>query len=234
MKSKISLQSFEKLYKKIKQKQPHNLNTLFYYSLFDASSYESNGLLSGKPFPPLEIRKEIEKNVIPIFKENDKKFWRNKIKGRKEKFLRSFVYSDKLCKYIIYCELKEKDIECKVSDIEDILIDSTIIEIKRLASGAQLKVHLNDIIQKYNSENFLKFNLFLVLLFPQIGKEDSVRISQLIEIYYYLEDYLTKVLKSGNRNIKVLCQYITKENLPPYNLNSFIERIHKCIQNIKR
>jgi hypothetical protein len=234
MKSKISVQSFEEVYKKIKQKQPHNLNTLFYYSLFDPSSYESDGLLLGKSFPPLEMRKEIEKNVISIIKENDKKFWKNRIKGRKkEKFLRSFVYSDKLCKYIIYCKLKENGIECKVSDIVDILIDNTIIEIKRLTSGAQLRSTLNNIITKYNNEKYLKSNFFLVLLFPEFKGENPDRTSQLIEIYYWLEDYLKIILKNENRIIKVLCYYITKEGLSPYNLDSFIERMCNDIQNIK-
>jgi hypothetical protein len=68
-----------------------------------------------------------------------------------------------------------------------------------------------------------------LLIFPQIGEEDVERISKLTEIYYVIE----KLLSFKIEKVKVICQYITREELENYNLSNLIERIVKVIKELE-
>jgi len=141
-------------------------------------------------------------------------------------FVRRNVYSDRLCRFLIAIELKKKGVEFRMTEEGDIEVSESIIEIKRIVAGAQLSKYVEEIVKKYEERSK---NLVLLLIFPQIGEEDVERISKLTEIYYVVEKFLSFKIEK----VKVICQYIAREEIENYNLLTLIERIVKVIKELE-
>jgi len=200
----------------------NELNELFYYSLFDLSSEEE---------VPNHLKPErIEEKVISLLKSRCKEFYDRYVKRDKDLFLREFVFSDILLKHLLAIKLKKKGIKFG-KGFPDISISNdskTAIEVKRLISSSNLRERMkNEVVEnlRLDSHGFDKF--LLVLLFPILQQENPARINQLVEGYYYLEDYLKVVCKI--EDCKVLCQVVAKANQSPFNLEELVGRILKLI-----
>jgi len=219
MSKKFTSEDFLKFYKKLEDEDKRH--KIFYYSLFDGSSWEElskKDVSLKKEFRELE--KEIKEHIIDTLPSKIKK------KINKEDFIKRYVYTDWLCKQILSFELRKKGIDCRVE--EDIIIPTKniTIEIKRPVSGSQMKKIVEEIVEKFKNSS----NKFLILfIFPQVGNENPARLSQLIEINYIVEDYLK--VKLGK--LKVICQYITKEYKEGYNLDYLLERLKKDIKPLE-
>jgi hypothetical protein len=213
----LSFQKFKEIYKEIEEKDKHKI---FYYSLFDISSFIFIEKRSKLGRELSEIDRKINEEIPKIILKRGIK------RTDKLAFVRRNVYSDRLCRFLIAIELKKKGIVCRISEDGDIEVNESIIEIKRILAGAQLTRYVEEIMKKYEGDNK---NLVLLLIFPQIGEEDAERISKLTEIYYVIE----KFLKFKIEKVKVICQYITREEIENYNLSNLIERIVKVIKELK-
>ena len=167
-----------------------------------------------------EIDRKINEEIPRLFLKRGIK------KTDKLAFVRRNVYSDRLCRLLIAIELKKKGVECRMTEEGDIEVNKSIVEIKRIVAGAQLSKYVEEIMKKYEGSNK---NLVLLLIFPQIGEEDVERISKLTEIYYVIEKFLSFKIEK----VKVICQYIAREEIENYNLSNLIERIVKVIKELE-
>jgi hypothetical protein len=213
----LSFQKFKEIYKNIEERDKHKI---FYYSLFDISSFIFIEKRSKLGRELSEIDRKINEEIPRLILKRGAK------RTDKLAFVRRNVYSDRLCRFIIAIELKKKGVECHIIEEGDIEFSESIIEIKRILAGAQLTRYVEEIMKKYEGGNK---NLVLLLIFPQIGEEDAERISKLTEIYYVIE----KLLKFKIEKVKVICQYITREERENYNLLTLIERIVKVIKELE-
>lgn len=213
----LSFQKFKEIYKEIEEKDKHKI---FYYSLFDISSFIFIEKRSKLGRELSEIDRKINKEIPRLFLKRGIK------RTDKLAFVRRNVYSDRLCRFLIAIELKKKGVECHISEEGDIEVNESIVEIKRIVAGAQLSKYVEEIMRKYEGSNK---NLVLLLIFPQIGEEDVERISKLTEIYYVVE----KLLSLKIEKVKVICQYIAREEIENYNLSNLIERIVKVIKELE-
>ena len=214
----LSFQRFKEIYKEIEEKDKHKI---FYYSLFDISSFIFIEKMSRLGRELSEIDRKINEEIPKLFLKRGIK------RTDKLAFVRRNVYSDRLCRFLIAIELKKKGVECSISEEGDIEVNKSIVEIKRIVAGAQLSKYVEEIVKKYEGSNK---NLVLLLIFPQIGEEDVERISKLTEIYYVVEKFLSFKIE----RVKVICQYITREELENYNLSNLIERIVKVIKELEK
>jgi len=214
----LSFQKFKEIYKEIEEKDKHKI---FYYSLFDISSFIFIEKMSRLGRELSEIDRKINEEIPKLFLKRGIK------RTDKLAFVRRNVYSDRLCRFLIAIELKKKGVECSISEEGDIEVNKSIVEIKRIVAGAQLSKYVEEIVKKYEGSNK---NLVLLLIFPQIGEEDVERISKLTEIYYVIEKFLSFKIE----RVKVICQYITREELENYNLSNLIERIVKVIKELEK
>jgi len=214
----LSFQKFKEIYKEIEERDKHKI---FYYSLFDISSFIFVEKMSKLGKELSEIDRKINEEIPKLFLKRGIK------RSDKLAFVRRNVYSDRLCRFLIAVELKKKGIKCRISEEWDIEVNESIVEIKRIVAGAQLSKYVEEIVKKYEGSNK---NLVLLLIFPQIGEEDVERISKLTEIYYVIEKFLSFKIE----RVKVICQYITREELENYNLSNLIERIVKVIKELEK
>jgi len=214
----LSFQKFKEIYKEIEEREKHKI---FYYSLFDISSFIFIEKMSRLGRELSEIDRKINEEIPKLFLKRGIK------RTDKLAFVRRNVYSDRLCRFLIAIELKKKGVECSISEEGDIEVNKSIVEIKRIVAGAQLSKYVEEIVKMYEGSNK---NLVLLLIFPQIGEEDVERISKLTEIYYVIEKFLSFKIE----RVKVICQYITREELENYNLSNLIERIVKVIKELEK
>jgi hypothetical protein len=191
----LSFQKFKEIYKEIEEKDKHEI---FYYSLFDISSFIFIEKMSKLGRELSEIDRKINEEIPKLFLKRGIK------RTDKLAFVRRNVYSDRLCRFLIAIELKKKGIECCISEEGDIEVNESIVEIKRIVAGTQLARYVEEIVKKYEGSNK---SLVLLLIFPQIGEEDVERISKLTEIYYVVEKFLSFKIEK----VKVICQYIARE-----------------------
>jgi hypothetical protein len=213
----LSFQNFKEIYKEIEEKDKHKI---FYYSLFDISSFIFIEKMSKLGRELSEIDRKINEEIPRLFLKRGIK------KTDKLAFVRRNVYSDRLCRLLIAIELEKKGVECRMTEEGDIEVNKSIVEIKRIVAGAQLSKYVEEIMKKYEGSNK---NLVLLLIFPQIGEEDVERISKLTEIYYVIEKFLSFKIEK----VKVICQYIAREEIENYNLSNLIERIVKVIKELE-
>jgi hypothetical protein len=213
----LSFQKFKEIYKQIEERGKHKI---FYYSLFDISSFIFIEKMSKLGKELSEIDRKINEEIPNLFLKRGIK------RTDKLAFVRRNVYSDRLCRFLIAIELKNKGIECRISEEGDIEVNKSIVEIKRIVAGTQLSKYVEEIMKKYEGSNK---NLVLLLIFPRIGEEDVERMSKLIEIYYVVEKFLSLKIEK----VKVICQYIAREEIENYNLSNLIERIVKVIKELE-
>jgi len=107
------------------------------------------------------------------------------------------------------------------------------VEIKCLLSCSDLEKRIrNEIIDKVKKTNE---KTLVVMIFPEWKGDNLVRINQLIEGYYILEDYINKEI--GKNNISLLCKLIgqkyNSDNKFSINsfVNSLIDKINKMNEN---
>jgi hypothetical protein len=173
--------------------------------------------------------REIEKDVIEEIRFVFNPLFKKKKIENLEEFMKKNVYADRLCRLIIKKELGKKRVNAYLLENMDLKASEITIEIKRIISGSNFLEYIEDIVEKYTNKNE---KVIVLLIFPQFENENYERISQLIEIYYIVEEYLK--LKLQNNNIKVLCQYITKKTTKNYSLFKLIERLVEVINYLKR
>ena len=112
---KLSYNEFkDQIYMKLSEENKHEL---FYYSLFDPSGWEELSL--GKSANIEEFSRDIKLQVKSIIRgranrEFFKKRFKGYYKGDKDKlqyFLEGYIYSDKLCKFMIAAELEKRGLK---------------------------------------------------------------------------------------------------------------------------
>ncbi len=214
---------------------------LFYYSLFDPSSWEE---VFTKTMNIEKFMKELQENIYKTLKSVSKEFWKKYLRGqyknepRKDYFFKECVYTDMLCKFLIACELEERKIAVQKSGVTrkelypDIICrkgqEKVFIEIKRIISGNNFRNVVKETIEKIKNNREAE-KVIICLIFPSWkGDGNYQRMSQLIKGYYFVEDYIEKEI---SRKIKVICHYITKNYSPAFSFRSFIS---KLVDNIKK
>jgi len=231
-----SYEEFKKLINKLDSSSEHQL---FYYSLFDPSTWEEEKDKDKQAFISKELE-EVKKEVPTIFKKFDKKFFRKFLNSKnREMFFKDFVYSDILARFLIASKLESLGINPKVESLSaregpDIVLNYRgkiiIIEVKRLSSCSNLRERISDeIVPQINS--YLGDKIILLFLFPQIGEENEIRLSKLIDGFYTLEDLIK--LKS-EKNINLFCEYVKKEyeSSSDFSFEKITEKLKKFIEKV--
>lgn len=191
---------------------PGQKHELFYFSLFDPSSWEEWGGLERYP----KLKGELDKRVVDLAKRVNPKFYKKHARSdvRRTKFLRTFVYTGDLCRCMLAAALNEKKIMTRIRKFPDLVVvvkgeEKAGVEIKRLVSCANLKEHIYDEIVEPLKGGVWKKDNKLLFLFPQLGEEDPSRIQQIIKGFYLLEDYISE--RAGVET-RLLCRYVEKEH----------------------
>ena len=227
----------DKVFKKLDDQKLHEL---FYFSLFDPSSWEEDF-----NFRRLINIDEIQKNIIEIISEANKNFLKHFIKKAEErdKFFNTFVYSDKLSRFLIAYGLEKLEIRIDENSLKkgrpDIIVfdengRKVAVELKRIISGSNLRNAITsqnaEILKQI--ESFDEKKVILLFVFPQIGKEESIRIYKLIEGYYVIEDLIREKLKE-DKIVKLVCTYVEKRynELSDFNFKSIPKRIENIVRN---
>lgn len=214
-------------------------NTLFYWSLFDPSSWEESS--QPKHFPNFTKGQSSVVNILKCSKAVKK---HTKTKTDKDNFKRQFIYSELLTNYLLAAEieLKLKTSRLKgsadVNNLEktafpDIIIKKTrigrvSIEIKGKIGAKRLTDRIKDEVVPKVINNKRDFNNFLLLiLFPVCKQESGMRVEELVGGYYVFEDLLTKSGQKLNR--KVLSKAIQTQG-NKYTLSSIACRVANFIK----
>jgi len=212
---------------------PDQKHELFYFSLFDPSSWEE-----WERYPELkEFQKELDGKVVNLVKGVNPKFYKKHAKSevRKTKFLRTFVYTGDVCCFMLAAALNEKKIVTRIerSGFPDLVVaikgeEKAGVEIKRLISCANLKEHIDDEIVKPLKGGVWKKDNKLLFLFPQLGEEEPSRIQQIIKGFYILEDYISGKAGVGTR---LLCRYVEKKyhEGSQYSFDGLIDNLSKWV-----
>lgn len=189
---------------------PGQKHELFYFSLFDPSSWEEWGGLERYP----KLKGELDKRVVDLVTRVNPKFFKKHAKSdvRRTKFLRTFVYTGDLCRFMLVAALNEKKILTRIRKFPDLVVvvkgeEIAGVEIKRLLSCANLEEHIYDEIVKPLKGGVWKKDNRLLFLFPQLGEENPDRIQQIIKGFYLLEDYISE---KARVETKLLCKYVEK------------------------
>ena len=233
MGAKIAYTTFRKeIFSKIRERQK---NKLFYWSLFDPSTWEE---IDRPDFlPRFTVGK---KEVLSILKISPpiKKL----IKVDKDGFFKNFVESEFLTNYLLSAQIEQKMKKrlrgkIAISNLgkrvfPDIIIKKTRlgrvnIEIKGLVSAKSLLNRVEDeVIIKIRKYKRWYNNLLLIILFPSCPNDNPDRVHELIAGYYIYE----KLMYQTNTNRNVLCACI--HNIGnKYTLNKLVERILNYIKN---
>jgi hypothetical protein len=231
----ISFFDFKKyIFNNISEKEK---NFLFYWSLFDQSSWED------LPTPSyLPKFKRAKTQVLKILSKN-KKFFKKYINADKKEFYTTFVISELLTNFLLAAQVKKKmgrkikgvvdkyNLERRI--FPDMIIKGTkighvYIEIKGITSASDLKDRIEtDVINKIRKYKRKYDKLLLLLLFPILSEDNHDRIYQLIKGYYVYENFLGNPEKAYR---KVLCNCIAIKS-KTYMLNKLVARILNYLSN---
>ncbi|MEM2618284.1 MAG: hypothetical protein QW356_02180 [Candidatus Hadarchaeales archaeon] len=174
-----------------------------------------------------EIRDSLKKQLLPLVREIDRKFFRKRLREA-EDFLKRFVYSGDLCCCMLAAALRERKIKVQVlgkfPDLELTVRggEKIGIEIKRLISCSNLVKYVSRDVVEPLQQGKWRERFGLVLLFPQLGQERPERIQKIVDGFRILEEYLRE---KGVRDCEVLCKYIEKRYCEgsPYSFGSLVE-----------
>ncbi len=209
---------------------------LFYWSLFDPSSWEEG---TTPKFIPESKRGK--RRVFKILKERSRLY--KKIIEEDENFDKKFIWSELLTNYLLTAEIEKKSNEVGIKNkikkptkntiFPDLMIlkpHKIPIEIKGLVSCSELKNRINDeVIKNINKNKEEKYNFFLLLLvFPFCLQEDFVRIKKIIGGYYVYEDIIKNKTKI---TCKVLCQCVSENYKKEYSIHRLTERVVGLLNN---
>ena len=220
------------IFNKLSPSQKHEI---FYYSLFDPSSWEEWEREDRERYP--KFQEEVDKKVVDMVKGVTPRFYRKHAKSerRRMKFLRTFVYGGDLCCFLLAAALNEKKITTRISKsgFPDLVVatkgeEKVGVEVKRLLSCANIREHICDEIVEPLKGGVWKKNIKLLFLFPQFGKENPSRIQQIIKGFYVLEDYMSE--KAGVET-KLLSKYVEKEHHEDsrYSFSGLIDDLSKWV-----
>ncbi len=207
-------------------------NRLFYISLFDPSGWEGILFSIKYKFPDLE---EIKREVLNNFKlwmsqSNHKKYIRNK----EERFIQNNVYSDILLKHLLMVELKDNKFQLNTKDkFPDIKVyhkeEKIGIELKGLLSFVSIKDRIKDeVIDSILKGKMECDKLLLVMCVPIPENESPYRVTQLIDVLYVLEEYISSRTK---KECKLICQCFTPKYEENFSIENLAERIRKATEN---
>ncbi len=233
---KIAYNTFKKeVFNKIRERQK---NKLFYWSLFDPSTWE-----------------EIEQpNFLPRFKSGKREVLsilkispslKKLIRQGKDEFYEYFVQSELLTKYLLSAQigyrsnkkLRGKLVVSKLGKtiFPDIIIKETRlgrvnIEIKGLVSAKNLLNRIEDeVIIKIEKYKRWYNNFLLIILFPSCPKDVPDRVHDLVSGYYVYERLMKK--PATKRNVLCACVHHSGNK---HTLNKLVEKILNYLQNNKK
>lgn len=215
---------------------PKEKNILFYWSLFDPSTWEGVSTEETPRFMPNLLRGK--KRVLSIIKRKSS-FFKKQLKNKEnsDKFYEIFAYGEFLTNYLLASmleEIKKKRIDGRVDKFSltkpvfpDIIFitnknNKIAIEIKGMPAGtSNLKQRINnEIIKKFKNKKNKYSYLLLLLLFPVCLNEKPFRINSLIKGYYVYEDIIKNKIKCN-----VLCECVCENNLENYSLKNLTNKV---------
>ncbi len=212
-------------------------NRLFYWSLFDPSSWEESETTSiALPdyLPSIPVRK---RSILGILKKSPV-IKRDFIDTNGDEFFTKFANGETLSNYILAAALIDhlrsrgitgyQAINLEKQTFPDVHLrkkprKNVFIEIKGLVGTSNLRDRIKDEVQANLKNGGRKFKHFcLVLIFP-CAKNEARRINQLIEGYYVYEWIIKRSTKNNRR---VLCCCIRRQNSTDgFSLSKLVERI---------
>jgi hypothetical protein len=211
-------------------------NRLFYYSLFDPSSWEESES-TGHPLPDyLPSFKVRKRNILGILKKSPT-IKRCFINTNSDEFFKKFANGETLSNYLLAAVILDYLRSKKITGYQPINLEKQIfpdihlrknprknvyIEIKGLVGTSNLRDRIKDEVQANLKNRGRKFkNFCLILIFP-CSKNEARRINQLIKGYYVYE-WIIKSSPKNNR--KVLCCCIRRQNSDEFSLSELVNRI---------
>jgi len=167
------------------------INSLFYFSLFDPSGWEEDDLTFH--FNEEELRKEI-KDFLKKYKFNES--------GDRniDRYILSNFYNGKIINQLICLHLKKLGLKAKTESKSTENIDLLIIkngkpiyiELKRLLSTSNLEEQLNNYIQKIKKKSLNKNKHFFIILIPILEDDNYLRYQKILWGYRHLIEYKFK------------------------------------------
>ena len=236
MATKISYNTFKKeVFNKIREKQK---NKLFYWSLFDHSTWEE--IDQPHCLPKFSVGKREVFSILQI-SPSIKKL----VKLDKDGFYKDFVESETLTNYLLSAQIEQKMKKGLKGNIDipnlekrvfpDIIIKETRlgrinIEIKRLVSAKNLFDRVKiEVIAKIRQYKRWYNRFLLIILFPSCQGDNPDRVNELIAGYYVYEELMSQ--KNTKRNVLCACINSTGNK---HTLNKLVERILNYIKNNKK
>jgi len=210
-------------------------NKLFYWSLFDQSTWEE---MDQPDFlPSFKVGKREVLSILKMSPSISKL-----VKADKDEFYKDFVESELLTNYLLSAQIKQKMGKTLKGIIDasnfrkrvfpDIIVKRTRlgrvnIEIKGLVSAKNLLNRVeNEVIINIKQYKRWYNNFLLIILFPSCRNDNPDRICQLISGYYVYE----KLISQTNTNRNVLCDCINNSG-NKHTLNKLVEKILNYIKN---
>lgn len=224
----------KELYDKLDDAQK---NRLFYYSLFDPSSWEESELTGNALpdyLPSIPVRK---RSILGILKKSAT-IKRDFIATNGDEFFTKFANGETLSNYLLAAAILDhlkgkgivgyQPIDLEKQTFPDVHLrkkprKNVYIEIKGLVGTSNLRDRIKDEVQANLKNGGRKFkNFCLVLIFP-CAKNEARRINQLVEGYYVYEWIIKRSTKNNRR---VLCCCIRRQNSTDgFSVSKLVERI---------
>lgn len=223
----------KELYDKIDEAER---NRLFYWSLFDPSSWEESESAGALPayLPSIPVRK---RSILGILKKSPV-IKRDFMDANGEEFFTRFANGETLSNYILAAAISDylrsksitgyQPVDLEKQTFPDVHLrkkprKNVYIEIKGLVGTSNLRDRIKDEVQANLKKGGKKFkNFCLILIFP-CAKHETRRINQLIEGYYVYEWIIKRSTKNNRR---VLCCCIRRQNSTDgFSLSKLVERI---------
>lgn len=230
---KIAYHTFKKeVFNKIRERPK---NKLFYWSLFDQSTWEE---IDQPDFlPSFTVGKREVLSILKISPSINKL-----VKVDKNEFYKDFVESELLTNYLLSAQIEQKmrrrlkgtiaTSNFRKRVFPDIIVKKTRlgrvnIEIKGLVSAKNLLNRVeNEVIINIKQYKRWYNNFLLIILFPSCPNDNPDRVCQLIAGYYVYE----KLISQTNTKRNVLCDCINNSG-NKHTLNKLVEKILNYIEN---
>lgn len=200
LKSHFNEERFQHLWKRAELEEKA---LVFYYSLFDFTSFEeeTDSKLQA------EIRNN-RKSLIKAIKNVDSNFFH---KHDENEFINS-ASADYFFRYILAWEIKERGIRLKINKgFPDFIDKENHIEVKRLVTTKNLREHIRSILSTKESKN----KRCLILIFPMLEEDNLRRAKDFTAGYYCLEEHI---------NCKVEIVFVTHVNMQD-SITKILEKI---------
>lgn len=230
---KILYSTFKKeIFNKVREREK---NKLFYWSLFDPSTWEE--IDQPHHLPNLNSGKREVLSILKISPTIN-----SLIKKNKDSLYEYFVESERMTNYLLSAQIEQKmkkRLKGKVviSDFTkrvfpDIMIKETRlgrinVEIKGLVTAKNLLNRVeNEVIINIDRYKRWYNNLLLVILFPSCREDSPDRVHELVSGYYVYERLLFR--KDTKRNVLCACIHNIGNK---HTLNKIVEKILNYIES---